>query len=868
MIPVERIAEVRARNELVAFITAAGVKLTRHGASYLGLCPFHPDKSPSLSVSPKTQYWCCHGACSTSGKKVGGDVIEFARRLWHVDFREAVARLGGVGVDVLPATKQRTVKRGTAPRVDLLGQVARVYHQTLTSSAAAKQYLVSRGITNPDLIAALEIGYADGTLLERAPEGSETRAQLEALGVITTNGNGHELMGCCIVVPLRDRHGNIVNLYGRSIDRDGHYFLPGPRRGLVNAGVAATSERLVITESVIDAISFLETGVMNVVPIYGVNGWTSDHDELLEAHRIRRVVLALDSDAPGQNAAQALAHKLESHGVAVRNVVLPAKDANELLVREGRERFAQIWRELTRGSEQQRTEEPAPAQLARDGDEHVARFSERAYRVRGLSAAGAGRLRVTVRVDASTSLSAGQRDRFHIDTFDLYSARGRRSFVEGAADVFALTGDAHPAIASELSMLIDALERERLALRTRSTSDEEKPMPATDRDDAMAMLRAPDLLARLGQAFAAIGCVGEESSMLVGFLATISRKLPEPLSVLFCARSGAGKSTMQDRLCELVPPEDLIKYTRITGQALFYKEPDALVHKLLAIDEEEGAAEAAYSLRNLQSGGYLSVSATRTDPHTGKQRAEDYRVNGPTSIFLTTAHPEALDYETRNRFVMLTVDESKEQTRRILERQRWSETLEGLIAREKREAVIRCHQNVQRLIEPLRIVIPESIALSFPTGRLILRREHKKYLALIKSIVLLHQHQRERKRAAVGDRTVEYIEATPADVELAQSLATNLLRRNLDELAPPTRSLARDIAQLVAAKRSEHPACDALFDRKELQAATGLSLWHIRTYLAQLLEYEYIAPLAGGGRRGKRNLYELLWDGEEDEIAI
>jgi DNA primase len=292
------------------------------------------------------------------------------------------------------------------------------------------------------------------------------------------------------------------------------------------------------------------------------------------------------------------------------------------------------------------------------------------------------------------------------------------------------------------------------------------------------------------------------------------------------------------------------------------------VHKLLAIDEEEGAAEAAYSLRNLQSGGYLSVSATRTDPHTGKQRAEDYRVNGPTSIFLTTAHPEALDYETRNRFVMLTVDESKEQTRRILERQRWSETLEGLIAREKREAIIHRHQDAQRLVEPLRIVIPESLALSFPTGRLILRREHKKYLGLIKSIVLLHQHQRERKRAAVGDRTIEYIEATAADVELAQLVATNLLRRNLDELAPPTRSLARDIAQLVAAKKSEHPSCEAFFDRKELQAATGLSLWHIRTYLTQLVEYEYIAPIAGGGRRGKRNLYELLWDGEEDEIAI
>jgi len=851
VISAERIAVIRAQNELVAFIEAAGVKLTRRGASYIGLCPFHADKTPSLAVSPKKQYWCCHGACSSSGKKTGGDVIEFAQRLWRVDFREAVARLGGATLDERPP---QTPTKRAAPRIDLLAQVARVYHQTLQASSEGKQYLMSRGITNADVISALELGYADGSLIERAPEGSETRAHLEVLGVMSAKGR--ELMRGCIFVPLRDANGNVVNLYGRAIDRDGHYFLPGPRRGLVNANVAATSEEIVITESVIDALSFIEAGVMNVVPIYGVNGWTSDHDALLEAHRIRRVVLALDNDAPGQNAAAALAHNLESKGIVARNVVLPAKDANDLLVREGRERFAVIWRELLRGSDAQRNEEPPATRIERDGEDHVVRFADRIYRVRGLTQSGAGRMRLTVRVEQS--------GRFFVDTFDLYSARGRRGFTEATAQTFELQNDARAAIADELANLIDGLERERLAMRATAATSEQEKMTAHDRDDALVMLRDPQLLARIREDFAAIGCVGEESSMLVGYLATLSRKLPEPMSVLFCARSGAGKSTMQDRLCELVPSEDLIKYTRITGQALFYKEPDALVHKLLAIDEEEGAAEAAYSLRNLQSGGYLSVSATRTDPQSGKQRAEDYRVNGPTSIFLTTAHPEALDYETRNRFVMLTVDESKEQTRRILERQRWSETLEGLIAREKREAIIRRHRDAQRLIEPLRIVIPESLGLSFPTGRLILRREHKKYLALIKAITLLHQHQRERKRAAVGDRTVEYIEATRSDVELAQTLATSLLRRNLDELAPPTRSLARDIAQLVAAKRER----DAVFDRKELQSATGLSLWHIRTYLAQLIEYEYIAPVAGGGRRGKRNLYELLWDGEEDEIAI
>lgn len=324
---------------------------------------------------------------------------------------------------------------------------------------------------------------------------------------------------------------------------------------------------------------------------------------------------------------------------------------------------------------------------------------------------------------------------------------------------------------------------------------------------------------------------------------------------------------MQDRITDFIPPEDLVRYTRITGQALFYQDEDALKNKVLAIDEEGGAAEAIYSLRILQSSGTLSVSATRTDPETGKHRAEHYEVHGPTSIMLTSAHPEALDYETRNRFVMLTADESSEQTRRILERQRWGETLDGLIAKKKREAVIRVHRDAQRLIEPLHVVNPHAPSLTFPSGRLILRREQKKYLTLIKAIALLHQHQRRRRSVEIGGERVDYIEAAAADIALAQKLAPAILRRNLDELAPPTRSLLDAIRSLVAAKMEELkvPQQYAHISRQELQQATGLSFWHVRVYVQQLVECEYLAPARS--ENGKRSLYELLDQKDETDPA-
>ncbi|MEW6691173.1 MAG: DNA primase, partial [Pseudomonadota bacterium] len=372
-----------------------------------------------------------------------------------------------------------------------------------------------------------------------------------------------------------------------------------------------------------------------------------------------------------------------------------------------------------------------------------------------------------------------------------------------------------------------------------------------------------DLIAKLREDFAAVGCVGEETAMLIAYLAALSRKLPWPLAVLFCARSGAGKSNLQLLIAELIPPEDLIMHTRVTQYALFYKDENALVHKLLAIDEEEGASEAAYALRSLQSAGYLSITATCTDPQTGKQRAIDYRVNGPTAIFLTTAHPEALDYETRNRFVILTVDESKEQTQRILEKQRWAETMEGLVSSERRLSVLRRHHNAQRLLQPIEVVNPHAERLAYPCDRLILRREQKKYLTLIKAIALLHQHQRPKKKV----EATEYIEVSRKDVEIAGELAPLILRRNLDELAPPTRQLLIEIRKLVCAKMKEQGLSQhhALVHRDEIQKAAGYSAWHVRTYIPQLIEFEYLRAVHG--RNGKRYFYELLWDGKEEDPA-
>jgi hypothetical protein len=118
------------------------------------------------------------------------------------------------------------------------------------------------------------------------------------------------------------------------------------------------------------------------------------------------------------------------------------------------------------------------------------------------------------------------------------------------------------------------------------------------------------------------------------------------------------------------------------------------------------------------------------------------------AIVITTTSPEAFDEETRSRFVLLTLNESVEQTRAILARQRQSDTLEGVLAEANAEHIHRRHHHIQRLLRPLKVVNPYGQELDYPDEKLIARREQKKYLTLIKSLALLHQYQRAIKRAA------------------------------------------------------------------------------------------------------------------------
>ena len=455
---------------------------------------------------------------------------------------------------------------------------------------------------------------------------------------------------------------------------------------------------------------------------------------------------------------------------------------------------------------------------------------------------------------------------FHVDTLDLYNARARAGFVVQAALELDLPEAVLRTDMGRVLLALEQLQDEAIQETLAPKADAGVVIGEAERAAALVLLQTPDLPARILADFDLCGIVGETTNKLVGYLAAVSRKLSAPLAVLIQSSSAAGKSALMEAVLAFVPPEERVQYSAMTGQSLFYMGETSLKHRILAIAEEEGAARASYALKLLQSEGELTIASTGSDPKTGNLVTQEYRVEGPTMLMMTTTAID-IDEELMNRCLVLSVDEDREQTRAIHRLQRAKRTLAGLVRREEKQAVLDLHRNAQRLLRPLPVVNPYADRLTFLDDRTRTRRDHEKYLTLIDAITLLHQHQRPLRSAIVQGCAVDYIETTLDDIALANRLAHEVLGRSLDELPPQTRRMLAAVKAYVREEAEARAirASEVRFSRADIRRRTGLADTQCRVHLDRLAALEYL--LVHRGMRGQTFEYELLFDGVVQDTA-
>ena len=767
----------------------------------------------------------------------------------------------------------------TADDGTILSAITSHYHHRLRHSEKAMawlaKYTVSK-VNDSDALERFSIGYGDRTLGKELPSrgnkgGRAVCDRLKSLGVL--KANGREYFRGALTVPFYDAHGEVVAVYGRMIGTGlgAHVvkdlWLGSPagvlwNRDCLSLSADLSSPRfLVICSTLIDALCCWINGVERVT-------WVSDDEHLqsllplFAGHDVETLVLLglkTDCDLSGFEAhhVRVLYGKgvwywltKEEHPQAALLDVLAAKTKKPRTVTSNA-RGPSAADAVNSPPAPARTPEEEPADD--NGDIHLA-YDVRHYRIRGLyNNEKWDVLRINLRVMID--------ERYHLDHVDLYSAKDRVRFIKHASLEVHMDEEIIKSDLGRILLHLEQVQEKRLA--DHGQEDPGYEMTPDERDDAMTYLMDENLLECIVNDFRTCGLVGEDANALIGYLASISRKLDDPLSVIIQSSSSAGKSALMDAIMDFVPPEEKIHLTTMTSQSLYYMERDGLKNKTVAISESEGMQRASYALKLLQSEKRLSIATTGRDGKTGRQVTHHYTVEGPIQTLITSTDTD-IDEEIQNRAIVLTVSEDREQTRAIHERQRHSHTLEGMLRHHDKDTLIHIHRNVQRLLEPIMVVNPYANELRFMDSHLRSRRDHLKYLNLIRAVTLLHQHQRERHSIECNGSDLTYVESTPDDVKTTNTLMISIMKNSIDDLAPQTRRLLNSITELARtlSDETETPPDQVTLTRKQIREHVNMRNTRLGDHLRKLIEHEYLTVKRS--RHGRKD-YKIIHCDDQDE---
>lgn len=839
---------LKANTDLVELMRSYGIELKPVGRNLTALCPWHDDKEASLVVNPEKQLYNCFG-CDAKG-----DVLNFLQAQEQLSFPQAVMRLKELAGDSGEATAPQSPAPSDPDRFDgghtrnqLLEKVCEHYQLGLEGCDEAREYLQQRKLWDSELYEGFRFGYCDGSLLNAVPKVGSLRDALQKMGILNAKGKEHFLG--CVVVPLFHPTDGLVGFYGRRLNpksRVRHLFLPGPKRSVFCHQALKGSKFVYVAEGVLDAFSLWLAGLRPVTCAFGTGGLPDELEKHLRASPVKELRLCFDSDRAGSKATEQICEQVGDR-FKLTQVLLPdGSDPNDVLVREGRDvlrSFSQCLKPLAEPDDLvDASAKDLPLTETTDtGFRLTFEDPPVIYQVTPQPPFNSSRLKITLRAERQNSDGRG-RPLKYLDRCDLVSSRSRSEVLRGISQKLSLDKDTAEL---HLGFILDTAEDFCPADGELEIDAEAPVLTESEKLEALEFLKAPDLVSRLQADMEALGYVGEEKGKLLVYLVGLSRKLENPLSAIIRSQSGAGKSGLASLITSLVPPEDVIHYSRVSAHALAYAGKEAFKRKLLAMEERVGGEAADYYIRILQSSHKIRQAVTITDPVTGQMKMQEFEVEGPIAYIETTTASH-LNQENASRCFEVYLDESEEQTHRIHERQRQARRA-GRIHRVDKEKIRTRHHNAQRMLEEVDIVIPYVDHLTFPTRWLRTRRDNERFLCLIEASAFLHQHQRKRNSTS-GPQG--YVEANLDDYRLAYELAKDVLRDTLHELSISAREL------LEAAKTLE-----GSFTRRELRDVIGWSQRRIHEGVHELVDMEYIAAVSGSN--GRAHQYTVVLNGSE-----
>jgi hypothetical protein len=455
----------------------------------------------------------------------------------------------------------------------------------------------------------------------------------------------------------------------------------------------------------------------------------------------------------------------------------------------------------------------------------------------GIRIEGLHSMRVTLKIDFKTFPSIRH-------SLDLYNETQTEKLIKKTAERFTLsTVYVHKAVGN----LINIVEEYRLKAIDNGKLKMNNAKPALTKEEeqqAIEFLKETNLLQRTNENIGKSGVIGEATNRLIMYLVFTSRKTNRPLHIISFGSSGVGKSHLQEKVGELIPKEDKIELTSVSGNAFYYYVDDDLGNKLILIEDYDGVFAALYPIRELQSKQKISKTITVRDK-SGNTRTLHLTVKGPVSIGGCTTN-EHIYEDNANRSFLIYLDETEAQDERIMEYQR--KLSAGKIDVTEQQKIQKLLQNVQRVLQPMSVRNPYAEQLIIPKEVFKPRRSNAHYIAFIEAITFYKQYQREHK---VDTESGEiYIETTLEDIAEAGELMKDILLKKSDELGYATRKYFEQLKGYLEANKQKTFINSSI--RKVLREHPSKQ----KRFMIELQQYGFIKKVDGDKKKGF--VYEII----------
>lgn len=862
------ITEIKQSLTLSQVLQHYGLKPDKHARL---LCPFHEDKNPSLQVYYKTQTaYCFSGNCKTHGKAM--DVIDFVMHKENCTKHEAIEKC-----------KQLTQGTVSHPaealtRVAVLTKMFTYFKNAVHNSKPAQEYIKSRALDT----AKVEIGYNTGQF-HHSPRKEEAliKSCLE-IGLLSKYDRpartGEEayrpFAKHSVVFALRNVVNQVCGLYFRSTvnDSDQRHFYLKDRQGLYPKYPAAETTKLILTESVIDAATLLQveeiTSQYSVLALYGTNGLTQEHMAAIqELPQLAEIILWLNADEAGEAATRKYTDEFKNILPAVKltYVHMPAgEDVNSLaqthsdkqiftdLLSERKDFFLSIEKKpqekpgptakliIDSSVERKKTAEIIKQQPTHELDSSnplkVKYTSDTAhYYVQGGISKQVDNMKIMLMIESKeTSMKARNR-------IDLYEDKQVERLCKDVADKLQLRRDLLEADLYRLTDLLDSYRENQQAAPAPSAQSgiEGRPLTARERSELESFCKKQKLIKRLNELLGNAGIVGEERNRIFLLIIAISHKMPETLHALIQGSSGSGKTRLLKQITDCIPKENVTKLTRLSDKVLYNYPENYFVNRLLCLEDIDGLSEEAeFAFRELQSNGELN-SATSIKLDNGQITSGQKTVKGPIASLACTTRGEIYE-DNMSRVFLIAVDESTEQTKRIIEYQ--NKKAAGLIDHRREQEIKTFLQNLVYILKPYEVINPYAARIELPEEAHKIRRLNDLFQSFVKMITILNQYQRKKDERG---RLITEI----SDIETAVAVMFESIVLKVDELDGSLRHFFEQLKNYLQRQYNKNYQ-QAEFTLREIRQALKVSKTQVFRYTADLIRLEYIRPCGGYGNKG------------------